>query len=47
MSVDWRNLCWEEYQMRLWHWNDRHGAHEEPKIDPSRIRFALDSAVLH
>ena len=47
MSADWRDLTWYEYTLRLWHWNDRHGEHEAPRVDPAKARSMFDKASLH
>jgi hypothetical protein len=39
MGADWRDLTWNEYQARLWHWNRRHGDTDAPsEPDYDRIR---------
>lgn len=47
MGCDWQDLTWHEYTMRLWHWNERHGGNEAPKVDPSRARSILENASMH
>lgn len=46
-GADWREMTWQEYTTRLWHWNERHGDLDQPAIDLDRARKAFDNASIH